>query len=664
MDHSNLDEITQNIIDSTMIDDKLRPLVESESKVVLESIRNFKDEITLPISLIKSLRVENFGSVKEMDLDFSSLGSASILGAVGSGKSTILRALSFALYGGVVEKLSQDDLIPITFPSVGATLTICLESSGSIFRIIRTLKHEKLGSSLTIIQEKGGSSSEIKKSSMRETQKFIVNLIGLSFDDFTTLCYYYQKKSSFFGIMTPARQSELLLKFLGGAEKRIEYLSDFSKKQLGSLKESFFVSAGSISSTEAQKTELTARLNDLKNFSISESVVLDLCTKHSILDPKVAYDIIANTELDIEEKAKSYLSLVFKYHGSFDSISVNLAELNKKFSTVRESRMSTSLKLTKLRTSYQDLVQRINSYQRELSALVKNICPTCDRAHEDAPDRSSLDKLRGAIKESKAKLLVLIENGKLDKELVNSLENESELLKSKVSKLSFIQATTQQFKRLVNTLGADVSSEVKSLESGIKDAIDRLKLNIAEQEDNKRRLDAYKILSTDIFSNKGITAKVLESIGIRLSSYMNNILQESGSEIKIKINTVTFNKSGGASTKLEVLVDFGDGSQRSYSMLSGGQSAIIDTLSIVSFYNILSNIYGLENGILGVLCLDEIIQFVDSSHIELIKSILRSSIAKTNLLVTHLDDLKTIYQNRINVENKDGISKYSTYLRD
>ena len=83
----------------------------------------------------QKLRLKNFLSYQQLALDFSGLHVACICGANGAGKSSLLEAISWALWGAS-RVASQDDVIHVGFKEAQVDFTFI--AGGEVYRVIRT----------------------------------------------------------------------------------------------------------------------------------------------------------------------------------------------------------------------------------------------------------------------------------------------------------------------------------------------------------------------------------------------------------------------------------------------------------------------------------------------------------------------------------------------
>jgi len=104
--------------------------------------------------LLKSLRLENIRSYISHEIAFPE-GSVLLAGDIGSGKSTILLAIEFALFGVKPGELSGNALL--RHGCREGSVQLCMESEGREFIIKRTLKkvQDRIGQSSGYIIEEG-----------------------------------------------------------------------------------------------------------------------------------------------------------------------------------------------------------------------------------------------------------------------------------------------------------------------------------------------------------------------------------------------------------------------------------------------------------------------------------------------------------------------------
>jgi len=146
---------------------------------------------------INALSVKNFMSVgnQTQAVDFDRKDLTLVLGANydqggddsgarnGTGKTTIINALSYALYGQALTNIKKDNLINKT-NGKGMMVTVDFEVSGISYRLERGRKPNVLKYFIANHEQEG---AESQQGDSRETQKEIERMLGMSHDMFKHL---------------------------------------------------------------------------------------------------------------------------------------------------------------------------------------------------------------------------------------------------------------------------------------------------------------------------------------------------------------------------------------------------------------------------------------------------------------------------------------------
>lgn len=163
------------------------------------------------------LELTNFLSYRETAvLHCDGLHLACISGLNGAGKSSILDAITWALFGKSRSK-SDDDVVNRLAILENATaevkFTFALE--GNQYRIIRRKRLSK-GMVLEFQIAAGDDHwKTLSESKLRETQTAVEHLLRMNYDTFTNASFLLQGKADEFTTKTPGRRKEILADLLG-----------------------------------------------------------------------------------------------------------------------------------------------------------------------------------------------------------------------------------------------------------------------------------------------------------------------------------------------------------------------------------------------------------------------------------------------------------------
>jgi DNA repair protein SbcC/Rad50 len=168
----------------------------------------------------QKLELTNFLSYRDtVDLDFEGIHLACISGANGAGKSTILDAITWSLFGRSRSR-SDDDVVnrlaAIQDEPAEVRFTFSLENNS--YRVQRSKRSRKSGALELQIASGDNSWKTLSENKLRETQAAIEKLLKMNYETFTNSSLLLQGKADEFTTRTPNQRKEILANLLGVTE--------------------------------------------------------------------------------------------------------------------------------------------------------------------------------------------------------------------------------------------------------------------------------------------------------------------------------------------------------------------------------------------------------------------------------------------------------------
>jgi len=163
------------------------------------------------------LELQNFLPYKNPDpLDFSGLHVACLTGDNGAGKSSLLDAMTWALWGRARAKTDEELIY-----QGAAEMRVALEFElhNQQYQVVRQKKGGRRGGSTLEIQvRENGKWKGLSEATILATQKKLIGLLHLDFDTFVNSAFIQQGKADEFTRKTPTQRKDVLADVLGLAQ--------------------------------------------------------------------------------------------------------------------------------------------------------------------------------------------------------------------------------------------------------------------------------------------------------------------------------------------------------------------------------------------------------------------------------------------------------------
>jgi exonuclease SbcC len=141
-------------------------------------------------------------------LNFDGIHLACLTGANGHGKSALLDAMTWALWGKARAK-RDDELIHLGESEM--EVEFAFDLGGTVYRVIRKRDASKRGRTLLDLQvQHEGEFRSIAESGVRATEAAIVRLLRMDYETFTNSAFLLQGKADAFTTRTPAERKQIL----------------------------------------------------------------------------------------------------------------------------------------------------------------------------------------------------------------------------------------------------------------------------------------------------------------------------------------------------------------------------------------------------------------------------------------------------------------------
>jgi DNA repair protein SbcC/Rad50 len=159
-----------------------------------------------------SLQISGFLSyIDPVKLDFSTFELACISGANGAGKSSLLDAITWVLFG---QARRRDDTI-INSHAVAAEVIYEFLYEGVLYRVQRSKPKDKSTLLEFYMQEPAGSWRPLTEHSLRETEQRIQQILRMDYETFINASFFLQGKADQFAQQRPGDRKRILSSILG-----------------------------------------------------------------------------------------------------------------------------------------------------------------------------------------------------------------------------------------------------------------------------------------------------------------------------------------------------------------------------------------------------------------------------------------------------------------
>jgi len=483
----------------------------------------------------QKLRLKNFLSYQQLALDFSGLHVACICGANGAGKSSLLEAISWAIWGAS-RVASQDDVIHVG--SKEAQVDFTFIAGGEVYRVIRT-RSRNSSTSLEFQVQSEGKFKSLTERKVQSTQQTIVSHLKMDYETFINSAYLRQGRADEFMLKRPSDRKQILADMLALSQydqlaERAKDMARTSKAEAAVLENLLSHLREQIQAGEAIAPQLEILRSQLIDLQVWESrdhqrlqVVEELQNKYQILLQQLTWQqqqqssLMANLTQSSRQLAsqqrqlqqlEGYLaqrSPILQDHERYQLLCSQEADFERKlqkYQQLCDRRGEFSHKLTSLQS---ELKGQLRHYQAQLEGLVQqesDLKTILGRAIEIEAAIAELHKARAVLQEFDrlhAQSTPLVHRHQV---LKHQLEREQTRLAAKLDELVtkreqlYLQVknhdqlllNAQEIDRQIIFLQNKQVYQQRVHEKGLerRDFLERLKTRLADSEAAFHKLEA------------------------------------------------------------------------------------------------------------------------------------------------------------------------------
>ena len=161
---------------------------------------------------MRPIRLEMEGFLayrKPTEVDFSDTELFVLTGPTGAGKSSVIDAMTFALYGTIPRLGNRSAVAPVISATSDFARVLFEFSIGGVHHVVAR-RVERSGSGASVTEARLESGGVVAESGSREVTKSVTELLGLGFDHFTKAVVLPQGEFASFLTDKPADRQDLL----------------------------------------------------------------------------------------------------------------------------------------------------------------------------------------------------------------------------------------------------------------------------------------------------------------------------------------------------------------------------------------------------------------------------------------------------------------------
>lgn len=540
----------------------------------------------------------------------------------GTGKTTIVNALSYALYGNALTNIKKDNLIN-KINNKNMLVTLSFEKNGVDYRIERGRKPAIMKFYIGD-QEQGAEETDDSQGDMRETQKDIDDLLGMSHDMFKHIIALNTYTEPFLS-MRSGDQREIIEQLLGVT--LLSEKADALKELIKQTKDAITQEAANIEATKKSNEKIQQSIESLQLRQRAWNT-----QKETDLE-KIARAIVELENVDIEAELAAHAQL--KAH---TEKAAKLKSLNKERAT--------------LESAVAQADRSVKKYAGELSKLANKTCHACEQQLHDHKHEEMTAEAQKHLDESQEYATRVLND------LYRILKEIEELGEENPAPDTYYD-TVEEALRHQNTIKTLESQlGVKAVETDpYQEQIDELQHTALQDIDWDLVNELNSVKEHQEFLLKLLTNKdsfIRKKIIDQNLAYLNNRLTHYLDALGLP-HTVTFqNDLTVEITQLGQDLDFDNLSR-------GERTRLILSLSL-AFRDVWESLYQQ----VSLLFVDELIDNgLDAAGVEgalaTLKKISRER-KKNVFLISHKDELMGRVNNVLKVVKENGFTSYATDL--
>lgn len=552
----------------------------------------------------KSIKIEGFQSLSNVELDFSNLGICYIQGinnsnekskSNGAGKSSLCEAIIWTLYGKTSKGIGND--VVNKYYDKGCYVELIFILNNITYVVRRSIKHKKYKTNLTIIRD----DEDISAKNKSDSDKILKEILEIEMETFCQFIFLSQGFNTRFALYTPKLRRELLETLYISNGEVDNFISEMKSKL--------------VSLMELQNKQLDKRGELLTNISICKNNINIF--NQSYLEFEYQIEELQNSNFNIsEEDVNTLKEKLTKTNDRLMEEKVILEKMNNKLHYI-------DVNINRIRIEIGDLTREIDNLKNS------RICPTCGTELKSTDDiQPHIDEIENKIKDLQNKGKEYTQNGdKLNKSIlakttvINELQQEVNKLIEELRKLEYnynlqvnAQIQIENLKSQQENAKIQTNDNYKKLQNFEKE------LEWVKQDLDKSIKNIEIINHIIRLSNNQFKAYLLNSI----ISYLNQKLFELSTSL-FDNNVISIN----GDNKLDIVL--GD---KLYEQLSGGEQRKIDIALVLAQRMLAQELHSISS---NIIIFDEIFDNLDDVAFSVILGIILDSIddVESMFIISH-----------------------------
>lgn len=597
----------------------------------------------------------------------------------GVGKSSIVDALSWAIYGETARGISGDAVVNDKSKK-DTRVRLLVKDGASTYSIVRHRKH-KAHKNATIVSyvDEHGNETDISKGTEKETQELIESIVGCSSEVFRAAIYAGQEDTPDLPGMTD-KNLKMLIEQAAGVERLEEAYKIASAKALSAekaidlAKHQVQMAESQIPNAESGLAIAIAKFNEYEEGRVKRATALEEEGRRIAKELK---EYQAKLEASIDRAALEREQEVLQSKlASYETQKRELASLEK---GLRDAELAQS-KQSAVMESMTERVRKDKYNLDNAEEVMKEPCPACGKPHTEAETDEFKAHATTVLKETivafKAQQAILKDlNDKVEAETIKVSTYKAAMLDPTEANTRLREITAalhayelgtkeaQAMKASAMTLLSQSKSALTEenpnkvykdkAEAALKDAkdlLEELKQALKKLEDGNEIILAARSL----FGPSGVRAHILDTVtpflNERTSDYLSVL---SDGNISATWTTLTKSASGELKEKFSIEVT-NDKGGKSFASLSGGEKRKVRLATMLALQDLVAS---RATKPINLFVGDEIDDALDTGGLERLMIILeRKARERGTVLVISHRDLRDWIDNVLYVTKQDGVS--------